>query len=233
MPLATPLLPPLLALLPIAATCVSLPLHRLPNAACRAVSALAAGMQIAAALFLLLLPTLEAATALPLPIWLPTCGGVLIGTSLPLLKLNTKSAPPPHSMQLQIPPAAALGALAAQLPSCAATADMLLLLATAAVIAAQYLADNLFPQMSAPYAGFMHVFPRYLPTAAAIIIAYAVSAEIPLLQVLLPSCGAGAMLCRAIAQTVPQIQQSYRANWCTLGISLGFALVLLLYSCSR
>ncbi|MBR7113554.1 MAG: hypothetical protein IKC76_03465 [Firmicutes bacterium] len=229
MPAATPFLPLLLALLPSAAALTALPLRRLPPPAIRLLGAAAAGMQIGVALFLLLLPALAAAAALPVPIWLPTCGGVLLGAALSLFAATHDTAAPSSHPLRQFPPLLALGALAAL----SAASPALPLFAAAAAISCQSLAENLPPQMPGAYAGFMHTLAAVLPGSAALLIAYACATLLPLLQVLLPALGAGAMLCRAIAETVPQLQQSYRANICTLCISLGFALMLFCYAFSR
>lgn len=238
----------------IGAATVFLLRHDIPQRMQKAMLGFASGVMTAAAVWSLLLPAIEMSQDSPLPSWLPAAGGFLCGmaflllldTVIPHLHVNADK-PEGFNAKLRrttklilavtlhnIPEGMAVGVVLAG----AATADAGITAAGAMAlslgIAIQNIPEGAIVSMPMKSDGngkgrsFLYgVLSGAVEPAAGIITILLIDSLLPLLPWLL-AFAAGAMLYVVTEELIPEAQQGEHSNIATIGVAIGFTLMMVL-----
>jgi len=213
----------------------------------------ASGVMIAASVWSLLIPAIDAAEGGALPAWLPAAGGFLLGMGF-LLLLDTVT---PHihaggstegpkstlsdSMKLilaitlhNIPEGMAVGVVYAGLLAGETTLTITGALALSLGIAIQNFPEGAI--LSLPLRSVGYTKPRAFRTGALSGIVEPIAALITILlsEIVIPilpwllSLSAGAMMYVVVEELIPDSQHGPHSNIGTIGMALGFVLMMIL-----
>ncbi len=229
----------------------------LSERATKALAGFAAGVMLAASVWSLLLPAMDASEGLPIPAWLPPAAGFLGGMFLllaidhftPHLHVGAEApeGPAEHTAKLKNPTMLLMALAIHNLPEGMATGSVLAtflagdptiglpaVIALSLGIAIQNIPEGAIVSLPLSASGTSRGKAFLLGTACgaveplgALLMVAITSIALPTLPYVL-ALAAGAMVYVVIEELIPETQQGSHSNIGTIGAALGFVLMMIL-----